>query len=236
MAYNIYYNNKSNRDLGIEVVKRPYIPFPEKNIKSIDIPGRDGSYYVDNGSYNDMVISIDFNFVEDRVDDIRERIREIKHYFEDKIDNRLFLSDNLDTFFRVRKVELDNISYEDFYEIQQFTVDFTVEAYEYTLNGQNEIRATNEIFNQFDISKPTYRIVGNGTCYLTINGNKIKCIVNKELTIDTDNDKILDSNKELTIGKTNIKEMKDLYLQSGKNTLSITNNFVLYVKTNFRTI
>ena len=236
MAYNIYYNNKSNRDLGIEVVKRPYIPFPEKNIKSIDIPGRDGSYYVDNGSYNDMVISIDFNFVEDRVDDIRERIREIKHYFEDKIDNRLFLSDNLDTFFRVRKVELDNISYEDFYEIQQFTVDFTVEAYEYTLNGQNEIKATNEIFNQFDISKPTYRIVGSGTCYLTINGNKIKCIVDKELTIDTDNDKILDSNKELTIGKTNIKEMKDLYLQSGKNTLSITNNFVLYVKTNFRTI
>lgn len=236
MKYSIIYNNKSNEELDIEVVKRPTVPVPTRNFKEIYIEGHDGNYYIDEETYNDMIISIEFNFVENDLDNIRTRVRNIKNWIEDMQDNKLILSDDPSVFYKVCKAELSEISYQDLYEIQNFAINFTVRGYQYLLNGKREIQLPSLLFNHWDKCKPIYRIVGNGACVLNINNTIVNCTVNGQLTINTEFDKILNSDNTLAVGKTNIKKMQDLYLQKGKNIFNWTSGFTIYIVPNWRTL
>lgn len=236
MGYSIVFNNKSNEELDIEIVKRPVIPIPNRRYKEIPIEGHDGNYYIDEETYEDMIISIEFNFVENDLDNIRSRARNIKNWIEDMRDDKLILSDDPSVFYKVCKAELSEITYQDLYEIQNFTINFTVRAYQYLLNGKKEIQLPTILFNHYDKSKPTYRIVGNGACVLNINNTTVNCTINGQLQINTEFDKILNSDNTLAVGKTNIKKMQDLYLQKGKNIFNWTSGFTIYIVPNWRTL
>ncbi len=236
MGYYIIYNNKSNEELDIEVVKRPIIPVPIRRFKEIPIEGHDGNYYIDEETYDDITFPIEFNFVENDLDNIRSKVRNIKNWIEDMKDNKLILSDDPSVFYKVCKAELSEITYQNLYEIQNFNINFTVRAYQYLLHGQKEITLQNVLFNHWDISKSVFRIVGNGNCVLNINDIVVNCNVTGQLTINTEFDKILNSSNTLAIGVTDIKKMQDLYLQKGKNIFSWTSGFTVYVTPNWRTI
>ncbi|NFG42080.1 phage tail protein [Clostridium botulinum] len=236
MSYNIYFNNKSNEDLGIEVIKRPFIPIPKRKIKIIDIEGHDGNYYVDEEAYEDIVITIEFNFVENDLYNIRIRVRQIKKWLDNINNDKLILSDDPEYFFKVCKIESDDFNYENLYKIQQFNVNFICKPHQCLLKGQKEIKVNGVLFNHWDICKPTYRIVGNGNCVLNVNGTIVNCNVSNELIINTEFDKILNADNTLAVEKTDIKAMQDLYLIEGKNNITITNGFKLCIKPNYRTI
>ncbi len=236
MKYNIMYNNKINEELDIEVVKRPVIPIAIRRFKTIEIEGHDGNYYIDEETYEDIVISIDFNFVENDLDNIRQRVRNIKKWIEDMQDNKLILSDDQSVFYKVCKAELSEVTYADLYEIQSFSINFTCKAHIYTMQGQKELKINGVLFNYWDKCKPIYRITGTGNCVLNVNGNIVNCDVTNQLTINSEYDKILNSSNTIAIGSTDIKIMQDLYLIEGKNTITITSGFDLYVKPNFRSI
>lgn len=236
MGYDVIYNNKSNDELDIEVIKRPIIPVPNRKFREIPIDGHDGNYYIDEETYSDITFPIEFNFVENDLDNIRPRVRNIKKWIEDIQDDKLILSDDPSVFYKVCKAELSEITYQDLYEIQNFNINFTVRAYQYLLHGQKEMTLQSVLFNHWNKSKPIYRIVGNGNCTLNINGTIVNCTVNGQLTINTEFDKILNSDNTIAIGKTNIKKMQDLYLQKDKNTFSWTNGFTIYITPNWRTI
>ena len=184
MAYFVVYNNMSNLDLEIEVVKRPLIPMPVRRYKTITIKGHDGNYYSDEETYEDMTFPIQFNFLEEDLDNIRRKVRRIRAWIENASDNKLILSDNNGYYYKVCKAEIGEINYENIYEIQSFLINFTVEPYQYILNNE-EFILTKEIYNNWDICKPLYGIKGNGACTFTINGININCNVNQELIIDT---------------------------------------------------
>ena len=57
--------------------------------------------------------------------------------------------------------------------------------YEYLFSGKKEIEGTS-ITNLYDKSLPVYKIVGEGMCDFTVNGNMISVNVGQELIIDTD--------------------------------------------------
>ncbi|MFT8349465.1 distal tail protein Dit [Clostridium saccharoperbutylacetonicum] len=236
MAYNIIFNNKSNEELDIQVTKRPFIPVPTRRFKEIEIKGHDGKYYLDEETYDDIIIPTDFSFIENDLDNIRSRVRNIKYWIENVKNNRLILSDDPDVFYKVCKAELGNVTYENLYEIQNFTVNFTCKSYQYLITGQKEIQLQNVLFNHWDKCTPTYRIVGNGICAFSINNTIVNCTVNGELLIDTEFDKILNSDRTLAIGKTDIKRMQDLYLQEKRNTFNWTSGFTIYITPKWRTI
>ena len=236
MTYSIIYNNKSNEELDIEIVKRPAIPFPTRKFKEKEIEGHGGNYYIDTDTYEDMTISIEFNFVEDDLDNIRTKIIRVKNWIEHIEDDKLMLSDDPNVFYKVCKSELSEVTYQDLYEIQNFTINFTVRAYQYLLNGRKEIKLQNILFNHYDISKPIFRIVGNGACVFNVNGNVVNCNVNGQLTINTEFDKILESNGSYAIGKTDKKKIQDLYLKKGKNIFSWSSGFTIYITPNIRTL
>ena len=235
MGYSITYNNKSNDELDIEVIKRPVIPIAIRRFKTIEIEGHDGNYYIDEETYEDITFSIEFNFVEDNVNNIRNRVRKIKRWIENAKDNKLRLSDNKGYYYRVCKAEISEFTYGDIYEIQSFSVNFTVEPYQY-ISDNEELTLSTTMYNNWDICQPTYRIVGNGNCILNVNGNIVNCTVNGQLTIDTAHDKILNSDKTLAIGKTDIKKMQNLYLQEEENTFSWTSGFTIYIIPNWRSL
>ncbi|NFN17828.1 phage tail protein [Clostridium botulinum] len=236
MSYSIAFNKRCNLDLDLEIIKRPIIPFPTKRITPKDVPGHDGSYYIDEETYEDMIIPIEFNFVENDLDIIKSKVRNIKKWIDNIEDEKLILSDDPEMFYKVCKVELSEIAYEDLYEIQKFTVNFIVRPYQYTLKGQKQLELKNILFNHYSISKPTYIIIGNGQCTFKVNDTIINCTVTNRLTINTEFDKILESNGSFAIGKTNIKSMQNLYIKHGKNTFSWSSGFKAYIITNLRTI
>lgn len=234
MSYTIIFNNKNSEDLGVYVIKRPFIPIPKRKYETIEIEGSDGDYYSDD-EYEDIDITIEFNF-ESTQENIRPKIREITKWIEKDIDNKLVFSDDTTVFFKVSRVEFDNFNYEEIYEIQKFNVTFTCKPYQYILSGQKEFKVNGLIFNYWNTCRPIYRIVGNGNCVLSINGINFNCNVDNGLIIDTEHNKIFDGNKNLVTGKTNIKYIQDLYLKNGKNNITISAGFSLYIKTNYRTI
>lgn len=236
MGYYIIFNKISNEELDIEVTKRPFIPIPHRRFKEIDIKGHDGKYYVDEETYDDIVIPVEFNFIENDLDNIRSRVRNIKSWIENIKDDKLVLSDDPVGFYKVCKAELSNITYENLYEIQNFTVNFTCKPHQYLASGQKEIKLQNVLFNNWDKCKPIYRIVGSGACVFNINNTIVNCNINGEIIIDTEFDKILNSDRTLAIGKTDIKKMQDLHLQKKINTFTWSNGFTIYITPKWRTI
>ncbi|NFN20126.1 phage tail protein [Clostridium botulinum] len=236
MSYSIIFNKICNLDLDIDIIKRPIIPFPTKRITPKDVPGHDGSYYIDEETYEDMIIPIEFNFVENDLDIIKSKVRNIKKWIDNIEDEKLILSDDPEMFYKVCKVELSEIAYEDLYEIQKFTVNFIVRPHQYTLKGQRQTELKNILFNHYDMSKPIFIITGNGKCIFKVNDTTINCTVTNKLVINTEFDKILESDGSFAIGKTDIKSMQDLYIKAGKNTFSWSSGFKVYIITNLRTI
>ncbi|MCS6103570.1 phage tail protein [Clostridium botulinum] len=235
MSYDIIFNNMKQSDLDLEIIKRPFIPIPKRKIKTIDISDADGSYYMENETYEDIEISIEFNFIENNLDFIRQKIRNITFWLNNINDNKLRLMNDFEYYYNVKNVEMSEYTYDEIYEIQKFTVSFTCEPWQYLYSNQE--RLLNKIeFNGLYLSKPSYRIIGDGKCDFTVNGTKITCNVNKELIIDTEHDKILEADKTFAIGKTNIKAMQDLYLQHGKNIISWSEGFKIFYIPNYRAI
>ncbi|EPZ61808.1 gp14 domain protein [[Clostridium] sordellii ATCC 9714] len=63
--YFLIFNNLNSKfDLGLSIVKRPNIPSPSKIKTTKQIPGRDGLVYEEEGGYSDIVIPVEFNFIE----------------------------------------------------------------------------------------------------------------------------------------------------------------------------
>lgn len=238
MKFSFKFGDWTNEDFDIEIKKRPVIPLPTKKYKEIEVKGADGKYYIDTESYEDIEFSIECNFIECDLDEVRNRIREVQNWLDEAIveNNKLTLNDDYEYFFKVKKAELSNVNYENVYEVQGFEINFTAEGLKYW-NNTKEIQINNTYRNRGVVSKPIYRIAGNGNCNLTINSVTVNCtnIVN-ELIIDTNLNKILNLDGSRAIGKTNIKDMRKLWLKKGINNFSWSNGFDLYAKPNIRVL
>lgn len=57
----------SFQDFGIYVASRPHIPSPERRVTYIDVPGMDSRLRRDEGTYGDIMLSVECSFVGDPV-------------------------------------------------------------------------------------------------------------------------------------------------------------------------
>lgn len=214
----VYFNNKRDLDFGIKATKRPSIPVQRKKLKSTSVNGTDGNVYIDDGTYEDITISVDFNFI-DRTN-FQQKCRQIKKWLN-KIENyQLKFSDDLGIFYKVKKVEIDDI--ERVYKVLgRFSVKFTCNPYAWLVEGQQEIilKATNNIINEFESSKPIYIIEGEGNFTLTVNDNPVTINVGQKLIVDTTLQLCLKDNELINLAlKTG--NFEDLWLQEGTNTIT----------------
>ena len=115
-------------------------------------------------------------------------------------------------------------------KIGRFTAIFTCEPYIYIDENERELESV--LYNDYLITRPIYRIVGEGYLTLTINNKTIKANVGQELIIDTD--KGLCYRNGIVNNVALDGKYKDMYLLEGKNTFSWTNGFKIYITPNWR--
>ena len=172
MFYFIF-NNKKNTDLGIQVVKRPNIPIPERNIELKSLKGRDGSLTRDYKTYNDIKISVSLNFISGENDFINKGA-EIVDWLYNINDNKLIFSDNDKFYYKVKKIECKDIE-RSLKVIGKFIVTFVCDPYKYYLEN-NDIEITNSTKINSPIlvvdSEPIINISGTGNINLIINDKR----------------------------------------------------------------
>ena len=232
MFYFIF-NNKKNTDLGIQVVKRPNIPIPERNIELKSLKGRDGSLTRDYKTYNDIKISVSLNFISGKNDFINKGA-EIADWLYNINDNKLIFSDNDKFYYKVKKIECKDIE-RSLKVIGKFIVTFICDPYKYYIDN-NEIEITNstEIISPSLVveSKPVVTVIGTGDIDLNINNKRVHLEkIDGNITIDS----IL---KECYKGNNNLNyKMHGEFpkLIRGKNSININGDIEkIKIKANWR--
>lgn len=234
----IVFDNKSNKDLGIDIVSRPSIPSPKERVNVIKISDRE-DVYEHTGIYEDIPIPIEFNFdaYDDDDDEIRDIFRKLKAWLMCYEDNKLIFSDNSKWFYKVNNITISETALQDISSFGNCTVEFTLNPYEYSFDGLNEIEIdTNTIFNSYFPSSPEYIIQGNGYCTLIVNGNELKVNVTNNCIVDTGLGLCIREDGTYYNVANNIKSYKDFYFKKGNNTISISSGFKLSIIPNWRCI
>lgn len=226
--YQVIYNNITNEDLGILVATRPDIPSPERKFEKISLDGRDGDLYIDFETYSDIVISIEFTYLNDNSFEI---MRNARKWLLNSINKKLYFTDDTTYFYKVKKVVIDENN-RILESIGKFTVKFTCDPYMYIADGDIERPIGTSIYNTYDLCKPRFRITGEGVCYFTVNYTTVRVNVGQSIVIDTElalcykNDSI-----------TNISMSGDyegLYFKHGQNNINVSDGFKLYAMPRWR--
>ena len=155
--------------------------------------------------------------------------RIIKEWLLSKVNSKLKFSDDLEVYYRVNSVVIDTPE-RLIRRAGKFTVIFTCEPYVYY--DEDEFELGNYVYNDYLISKPIYKIMGEGYITIIINNKVIKANVGQELIIDT--------NKGLCYREGIVNNValegkyEDMYLLEGENTFSWNNGFKIYITPNLR--
>lgn len=229
--YDLEFNGTTASSLGVKVSYRPDMPSPEKNIEEIAIPGRDGALIEWDGTYADIDIEVDMNFIISP-DDWGYMFRQVKRWLS-KTGNLRF-SDDPEYFYKVKNITI-NTTERTVREAGEFTAVFRCDPYIYAKAGINEMNLSEAAYNPGAIAKPVYKIKGEGLCRLTVNGKTFSINVGQNATIDTD--LMLAYRQDgKTMNADVTGDYANLWLQEGENTLSASANSTVTVIPNWRYI
>lgn len=228
--YDVIYNGIRSSDMRILVKERPNIPAPKKKYTTIEAAGMDGSLIEDDGTYEDIVIPIKFNYMANQ-DAWADIFRKAKKWLFSSGNSELIMSDDPDYFYKVKKVDIGE-NERTTLRIGNFEALFLCDPYQYVTYGTKTHRMEEVEFNHFEISHPKYIISGNGVCELKVNGKTVTIIIDDYITVDTDR---MLAYKDDVLYNPNLKgEYEDLYLMPGLNVLNATEGFDVKVIPNWR--
>lgn len=216
--YDMEYAGIRAKDIGCYVMQRPDIPAGKKNYTVIEIPGKDGSLYIDDGTVSDIEISIELNFMT-LPQQWSERYRNIKSWLLSPL-GILRFTDDEGYFYKVKKVEISDVKRKN-REIGTITAIFTCSGYIYREDGLKEYEIEDVLQNNYALAHPTYIISGNNNATLTVNGNKFYVNVGQNCRIDTER---MITYRELNGEMMNTYvngDYEDLYLKPGENMISV---------------
>lgn len=217
------FNGNKDKDIGIETINRPKIPSTTPIYNTSTIEGREGTLNEIIG-FEDIKINVDYNFY--TLDDVNNLWRRVKAWFLNIKDNTLQFSDDIEVFFKVKRVVLPEDA-ERGKRIGRFTVTFVCEPFSYFLDGLEEIDlkiGENYIFNPGDyFSKPIFKIYGEGIVDIKVN-DKDSVSVNIGQSIIIDTFKKLSYKEEIKEKRNNklTGKYENLYLDIGANKINIS--------------
>lgn len=142
---NLYFNNKSAfDDFDLVIVNAIEYPFVQEIIEKVDIEGnRNGYLTIKTGQYQDMKISVTFRLI--KMDNYKNRMREINLWLNDIGDNCLFFDDYREKCYKVKVCNINpikdlNFTSADFgVEFELFPFVFKNDEYYQTVENNSEI-------------------------------------------------------------------------------------------------
>ena len=228
--YDVLINGESCIKKGILPVKRIDVPGAKKKYKEFDIAGIDGKYYEDTGFYDDIKLSVGFNYLVKETEWYK-KFTECKRFFYNTETIR-FTDDERDCFYKVKKIEVGTNERKT-KKIGKVTITFICDPYSYLSTGLNEYDIEDVLQNDYELSKPIYKISGVGECEVTINGYSFSLTINGSINIDTDL-MIAYDNDLNSMNDAISLDYDEIYLIEGKNTFSINEGFSCKVIPNWR--
>lgn len=226
LRYTMYNEDGTSLDRGLLMTDWPKFDTPGEQVRHETIPGRDGSLTVHTGTYPDWTVTIQFEIIGQRIEDLEQIFRDNCRWLKNS--KRISFADAPDHIYRVKKVEImDIVRDEDV--VCDFTCVFTVWPGIYLKGGEQEMNlSSNIVYNYYDFCKPIYKIVGEGVCELMVNDNVMQANVGQNLTIDTE--LMLAYRSDGTIRNTSISgDYEEMWLKAGENDISITAGFALTI-------
>ena len=233
--YFIQYNNMTNLDYNIHIAYLPPKPSPTMQYEEVLVPGASKALYREIG-YAPIEIAVEFHFISKRVYLWDKDFRKAKHWLLDNENKILKFCDDLEGFYKVNKVTIQSPTRE-LKKLGKFIAIFTCDPHFYLDCDEQEIITGQTIHNPYEVSRPIYRITGNGELTLTINNKPIKVNVGQEVKIDTELGLTYRDGQINNVSLTGNYE--DLYLQEGENTFTLTPTdpqqaFQVFVTPNWR--
>lgn len=225
MIYTIMYNGKTATEHGLLVAARPNIPSAEEDVTTYKVPYRDGDLHRHEGTVRDINISINFNYISEP-GRWMTTFREATKWLYGKEDMRLFLGDDGDWYYKVKKVVVSEAT-RKYQKIGSFTAKFVCEGYAYSVEGQEK---TDELtfYNPYNVSHPVYFIEGEGLCFITVNGKDVVAEVAQNLIIDSD--KYIAYREDGTMMNTSIiGDYENLHFPEGKIDVAVTEGFTVNI-------
>lgn len=226
------YNGHNTTEYGVAVTTRPNIPVATPRGEYVEVAGRSGSLLVTDGTYENIEIEVEINFVRDEKYWWNTQ-RIIKNWL--KGSGKLKFSDDDDWYYRVkqayisdnqRKAKIGN----------ELIANFICEPFQYRADGQQYFDVDEVKLNPYYEAQPTYKITGSGTFVLEINDEAVVGIdVDGVTIIDTEMMNAFDENGNLINNKM-MGNYEDLWLKNGQNRIAINDDFTLQVKPNWRTL
>lgn len=153
------------RDEKVYMPSRPAIPSNEERIEYSEIPGRDGSVSYSDG-YKDREFPIDFNAYDES--NVNNKMRKINPIFVNA--KTIRFTDDPNIFYKVKQMRVADKE-RPFPSLYNFTVDTTIEPFDYMLSGTYKFQAKNGdiIENQGTYnSRPIITVFGMGTATVSI--------------------------------------------------------------------
>ena len=223
--YDIEYNGHTGRFYGILLADYPQFSGGSKNYDTTAVQGRLGQLVGLDNYVENLTVECTFSVIGNV---LMQRIRELKRWLSGT--GELRFSDYPETFFKVWKIDYKNID-RQLRHFGQLTVRFVCTPFWYLENGKQPISGS-ILFNEADTARPVYKILGNGTCTLTVNGKSMTATVGQNLTIDTE--KMLAYREDGELQNTGVTgDYEDIYLLHGENEVSISDGFSLSVIPNW---
>lgn len=231
MYQDIEYGGIRGSSMKIYARERPTIPATRVRREQIVIPGRDGAAYQSDGTFEPTEITVPFNYIGEE-SEWAERWRMAQRWLaKEKV--KLRFSDDDGYFFWIDHVELD-ANERTTRRIGNFTATFVTRDGLYYLNSGLREHSAKEIqWNPYETSHPVYKITGEGTCALEVNGKRMTANIGENLTIDTD--RMVAYRQDGTLRNTDVTgKYEDLYLKDGENSIRISTGFDLKIIPNWR--
>lgn len=219
MSYTITYNGRTAEDIGLVVEHRPSIPGSVERIEEIEIPGRDGYLYLRDGTVDAVEIPVELAFYTRDENLWMQKFREITAWLYGSVERKLYLSDDPDWFYKIKKVEIGDNVERILWNGGRITVTFTCDGYAYSVVGEST--ATTNYANDYDLCHPLYELTGDALATITVNGQQVKVNVGGKVTIDTD--LLIAYRSDGSLANTDMQGYyEDLWLNPGENTVSVS--------------
>ena len=229
--YGFQNEHGSSLQHGLRFLKFPVFKYGKQVVESKEILGRVGTVTYKRRRYTDTVITMTVEFKSDSTDIFESESEKIRKWIMST--KRLSFTGMPDKHFLVKKTIISGEE-RKYGDIGNLSVEFTCDPSTYYNEGEFPITIMNPV-NPYSWSQPIYKITGEGPCTLTVNGISVKVNVSGNAIIDTE--RMITYREDGTIKNTSLTgDYEALYLQSGENTITITEGYSLEIIPRWRVL
>jgi predicted phage tail component-like protein len=224
-------------DFGIIIAKRPNLPSPKRRVAYIEVPGRDSNLRYDEGTYEDITLSVECTI---KGDNLMERLDSIKAWLYSACEGDLIFSFQTDKKYRAQVV--NSIDIKQAYKIcSSFVVVWNCRPFKYQISSQQITVNTGAgitIVNPGSIAaRPMIKAycVGNGRFKINSAEVALTGLTSQFITLDSELEEAYFTENGVTKNGNNLIAGEFPLLSIGNNTITFSGNITkLEITPNWR--